>query len=400
MYTPTNDSDLRALFERWFNNKATPEEIDKLKQWYTEKDRQEELTGLLKDRWSVLEEEEQFTPVQLSELTERIFAASPPEPEEKTIPVPVWRRYSWVAAASVLLVLVAGAYWWLTSGNDNNAAIVHVDKQKQTDKASGQEGAILTLADGTQMILDSLGNGVIANQNGVQLLLKDGLLAYHTDGQSGNELMYNTVSTPNGRQFQLMLPDGSKIWLNAASSVTYPTAFKGNLREVKITGEVYFEVKQEADNPFIVQIANGSQIQVLGTSFNVNAYNDEAAIYTTLLSGSVQIKNNGTAPVVLKPGYQSRFVRKTGALEVRRANEEAVMAWKQGYFHFDEADIRTIMRQIERWYDVDVTFAQVPAKTFSGVIPRNVNVSQVFAILEATGNVHFKIEGNNVIVNK
>ncbi|PSL24966.1 FecR family protein [Chitinophaga ginsengisoli] len=326
---------------------------------------------------------EQFT-TQVHEL--------PPAPVR---PIYTYRR--WAAAAAVLLLLGTGAYFWYSRMPASRPIASNAQVRPLHDATPGVTGAVLTLDDGRQVELDSTGNGVIANQNGTKVLLRKGQLDYES-GSGSTGISYNTMTTPRGRQFKLVLPDGTKVWLNAASSLKYPTAFTGNERKVEITGEAYLEVAQHADKPFILTAANNVTIKVLGTSFNVNAYADENAVHTTLVTGSVQVAAVNGDAVTLQPGKEARLQKKTGKFSVLAADEEQVLAWKNGYFYFDRADIQTIMRQIARWYDVEVEYKEIPDKKFSGTIPRNVNASQVFKILELTGNVHFTIDGNKVIV--
>lgn len=328
----------------------------------------------------------------IEQLTARLHEL-PPAPVK---PIYIYRR--WAAAAAVLLLLGTGAYFWYRQTPASRPITSNITKRPLHDATPGLTGAVLTLDDGSEVVLDSTGNGVIANQNGTKVLLSKGQLDYKS-GTPAAGISYNTMTTPRGRQFKLVLPDGTKVWLNAASSLKYPTAFTGNERKVEITGEAYLEVAQDADKPFILSAANNVTVKVLGTSFNINAYADEAAIHTTLVSGSVRVATeNSNAALTLQAGKQATLQKRTGKLTLQPADEEQVLAWKNGYFYFDRADIQTIMRQVSRWYDVEVEYQEIPDKKFSGTIPRNVNASQVFKILELTGNVHFTIEGNKVVV--
>jgi ferric-dicitrate binding protein FerR (iron transport regulator) len=309
--------------------------------------------------------------------------------------IPLYRR--WQAAAAILLLLGTGAYLWFRD-TPVPKPLASVSRPLHNDAIPGQAGAILILDDGSQVMLDSTGNRIVATQNGTKVRLNNGQLDYEA-GSTAAKTSYNTMTTPRGRQFKLVLPDGTKVWLNAASTLRYPTTFTGNERRVEITGEAYLEVAQMANKPFRVQVADKALIQVLGTSFNVNAYADESTINTMLVAGSIQIATtNGGTAITLQPGKVARLQQSSGKITVQLADEEAILAWKDGYFHFDKADIQTIMRQIARWYDVEVEFKEIPDKKFSGTIPRNVNVSQVFKILELTGNIHFTITGNKVTV--
>jgi transmembrane sensor len=310
---------------------------------------------------------------------------------------PLYRQ--WWAAAAVLLILVTGGWFWLRNGRQHASVLVH----QRIDIAPGRQGAILTLADGTPMVLDSLGNGVIATQNGARVILKNGQLAYDGTGKTTGEITYNTMTTPKGRQFQLMLPDGTKVWLNAASSIQYPTVFSGKERVVQVTGEVYFEVVENMKMPFRVKTGKQQEIEVLGTYFNVNAYRDEADIRTTLLEGKVRVVTGGGSPSekILQPGQQA-LVRPDDplhtAIAVQAADIDKVMAWKNGVFNFEGASIREVMNQLERWYDITVIYEKgVPDIKFFGEISRNVNLTDLIDALKDVG-VHFKIEAGRRLV--
>jgi ferric-dicitrate binding protein FerR (iron transport regulator) len=212
----------------------------------------------------------------------------------------------------------------------------------------------------------------------------------------GSLISYNTLSTPRGGQYQLVLPDGSKVWLNASSSIHFPTAFAGHERNVELTGEAYFEIAKNKQKPFHVNV-NGMQVEVLGTHFNVNAYGDEGAIKTSLLEGSVKIKK-GNISGLLKPGQQGVLKKNSTDLEIKNADMNEAIAWKNGLFEFDGADIKSIMREIGRWYDVDVVYAgKVPDRRFEGKISRDAQLSDVLKIL-ALSNVKFSVEGKKIIV--
>jgi ferric-dicitrate binding protein FerR (iron transport regulator) len=275
------------------------------------------------------------------------------------------------------------------------------------DIPPGRDGAILTLADGRQVVLDSLGNGVIATQNGTQVELKNGELAYNKN--AGVVVpVYNNLTTPKGRQFQLKLPDGSRVWLNAASSIRYPTAFSGKDRRVAVTGEAYFEVAHDKTKPFIVDIPSttgepgGSSIEVLGTQFNINAYDNEQSIKTTLLEGSVKIVKRQTAngkenPVILKPGQQA--VLHDAQLTIHdHADIDKALAWKNGFFNFEDASLQEVMRQLERWYNIEVVYEKnIPDIRFGGKMSNDVSLSGLLRSLQEM-EVHFRVEGRKLIV--
>ncbi|MGN6417345.1 MAG: FecR family protein [Pseudobacter sp.] len=300
--------------------------------------------------------------------------------------------FRWVAAASVLAVLAGAAFWWKLSDRQEQVSVV-----TPSDIAPGTSGAILTLADGSRVVLDSLGNGLVATQSGTKVELEDGRLTYLPTASGEGAPAYNTMSTPKGRQFQLKLPDGTSVWLNAASSIQYPIAFTNGERRVLVTGEAYFEVAQDARKPFIVEVNNLTEVEVLGTHFNVNGYMDEGATIATLLQGAVKVTpvNEGIsaekgqarrhAGQVLRPGQQG-IVKSSGnhaQLLVQNADIEKVMAWKNGYFNFEGANIREVMKQLERWYDIKVVYENgVPDVMFFGEMSRNVNLAELISALQ------------------
>ncbi len=298
-----------------------------------------------------------------------------------------WIKY----AAAIIFIFGVGTYIW-TASKKNTQQPVAV--QQTIDIAPGKDGAILTLADGSQVVLDSLGNGVIALQNGSQVVIKNGELVYDVTGETKGEMAYNMMSTPKGRQYQVTLPDGTKVWLNAASSIRYPTVFTGKTRQVEIKGEVYFEVAKNIKMPFRVSVNESEMVEVLGTHFNVNAYENEATVNTTLLEGSVKVK--GTK---IKPGQQV-LVNQQSQQEINivDADIDKVMAWKNGLFNFEEATLEEIMRQVERWYDIEVVYQQyIPDIAITGKITRGVSLNDLLKNLGKMGMRH-KLEGRKLIV--
>jgi transmembrane sensor len=257
--------------------------------------------------------------------------------------------------------------------------------------------ATLTLSNGTRIILDDAANGDLAKQGNTKIVkLSGGQLAYQA-GEPDAGVLFNTMTTPRGGYYQLVLPDGSKVLLDAASSVRYPTAFAGKERSVEVTGEAYFEIAPNARQPFLIT-SNGMTVEVLGTEFNLMAYPDEDAIRTTLVSGSVRVIR-GTDRLQIRPGQQASWVRGAGAFSLSIPDMQQVLAWKRGEFRFQGLPISAIMRQIARWYDVDVEFrGPQPVNEFSGVIPRKKEVTELLAALELTDLVHFTIQKRKIIV--
>ena len=308
--------------------------------------------------------------------------------------------------AAACLVVIAGTAIYISTRVSNKRDIAKTPttiKTNTNDVQPGTEKAVLTLADGSKVILDNTTNGTIATQGNTVVIKEDGLLAYNVDkNKLQTETIYNILTTARGEEFRsLVLADGSKVWLNSVSSIRFPTAFIGKERNVEITGEAYFEVKHNPDIPFKVKIntpsGDGGEVQVFGTHFNVNAYVDEATINTTLLEGSVKVSKNSSA-VVLKPGQQAQLNNRDQIKLVENADMDAAVAWKNGMFSFNASNIKTVMQQISRWYDVDVVYAGDVKETFFVKMSRNTNVSNVFKILETTGGVHFDIDGKKITV--
>jgi ferric-dicitrate binding protein FerR (iron transport regulator) len=208
---------------------------------------------------------------------------------------------------------------------------------------------------------------------------------------------FHTLVTPRGGQYQLLLPDGSKVWLNAASSVRFPTSFSGKERHVELTGEAYFEIAKDASRPFRVDAPGGMQVEVLGTHFNIMSYTDENAINTTLLEGSVKVRE-GSVSSLLRPGEQASLNKASDGISVSNADVDETIAWKNGLFRFEGATIEAVMKQIARWYDVEVIYKGSVSKHFRGMISRSVDISQVIKMLELTSEVHFKIDGKTITV--
>ena len=303
--------------------------------------------------------------------------------------IAIMRR--WWAAAAVLLLLGAGLYFLIRPKPP-----VELAQRPDNIIHPGRAGAILTLADGSQVVLDSLKNGVITQQGGADVKLRNGQLLYNRGNGASSPLpAYNTVATSRGRQFQVMLPDGTIVWLNAASSLRYPVAFPEGERNVMITGEAYFEVAADARRPFTVKTDKGTAIEVLGTSFNVNAYTDELVLRATLLQGKIRVKAP-TGNQVLLPGQQA-MVAQSITIDPH-ANTARAIAWKNGIFNFQQASLEEVMRQIARWYDVEVVYEKnVPAITFGGEMGRDLELKDVLDFLQESG-VHFKLSGRKLTV--
>jgi len=310
------------------------------------------------------------------------------------------RKIGRVAAAVILVIsLSIAGYFIFNNRTPKEIAQKETQQPPANDLIPGGNKAILTLGSGQKIILNNAPNGQLAHQGNTTIIKADsGKLAYKVSGQAPAEIAYNTLTTPRGGQYQLTLPDGSRAWLNAASSIRYPTAFAANSRRVEITGEVYFEVKHDAAQPFTVAV-NGIEVHDLGTAFNIDAYNDESAIKTTLLQGSVRV-SQGSVSKVIRPGEQV-IVPDNGPLTIRtHVDVDGVIAWKNGLFSMDKTDIKTFMRMVSRWYDVDVEYeGALPGGTISGEAQRSLTFSQIKKVLQLT-DIHFRIEGKKLIVSR
>jgi ferric-dicitrate binding protein FerR (iron transport regulator) len=271
------------------------------------------------------------------------------------------------------------------------------------DIAPGSNKAILQLADSSSIVLNDTNTGMLAQQGNTKVLkLDNGQLTYNALPGHSSATLYNTVSTPRGGQYQVVLPDGSKVWLNAASSLRFPTAFAGKERNVTLSGEAYFEIAHNKSMPFKVRV-DELEVEVLGTHFNVMSYKNEAMTSTTLLEGAVRVSSlfatsDAGQGVVIRPGQQAGIRQHSSVFTVHEADIESVVAWKNGLFQFNGADMQTIMRQIERWFDVNVHYeGPIPEGHFSGTVGKNNSLLTVLRIFEESG-LKFKIEGKELTV--
>lgn len=322
-------------------------------------------------------------------MYKRLQAAIDRKPKLKLM---TWIRFS--AAAALLLI----SSWFVY---DN---IIHAPAALENQVAAvispGTNKAFLTLADGSTILLDEASNGLVANQGKTKITRnKSGQIVYHVAAAGtatyGKQLS-NRISTPRGAEAQILLPDGTKVWLNAESSIKFPTAFTGNTREVELSGEVYMEVAENKKSPFLA-LVGGTVVEVLGTHFNINAYGTQAGITTTLLEGSVKLKANGHE-AMLKPG-QEGVTTASGEPKVRAANLEDAVAWKNGLFVFQNESIYSIMHEVSRWYNVDVEYVgSMKGKEFEAKMDRSENITELLKNMELTGTIQFKIKGRRVIV--
>jgi transmembrane sensor len=315
-------------------------------------------------------------------------------------PAAITRKYpfakgSWAAAAAILVICSCGLFFYF-----NKPDVRSVRENALKEVVPGGDRAILTLSDGSSVDLSAGNNGKVAVQGNTTVSKeRTGLLAYARDERNAAATtVYNTLSTPRGGRYTVILQDGTKVWLNAASSIRFPTEFTAGQRKVEIKGEAYFEVAKNKSKPFVVASAD-QQVEVLGTHFNINSYEDEANVRTTLLEGMIRVKHEKQT-AILRPGQQS-VIDNNNPLAihvVKDADTEAVMAWQNGRFNFEDEDIKSVMRQLSRWYDVDVAYKHNNhAEHFSGTFPRSMKLQDVLRVIAFTG-VKFKIEGRTVII--
>jgi ferric-dicitrate binding protein FerR (iron transport regulator) len=403
---------LKELWEKYLGDqKMTAGEISQLKILVHDEHNQELLDQLLASLYSGKKQASPAAETNEKEAFEEVWAklqtaASAAIPQAAIVPLrPRWWKIA--AAALVLFTAGAGAYW--LSRSHTPTSIVQQYPPSNAAIQPGGNKAILTLADGSSISLNEAQNGTLAQQGSTQVVkLANGQLAYQVPGgTAATANLYNTIVTPRGGKYHITLPDGSQVWLNAASSLHYPTAFSGAAREVTLTGEAYFEIAENAAMPFRVRV-NNMQVDVLGTHFNVMAYTDEEAIHTTLMEGSVRVSNpTATNPTsanptsaILTPGQCASLYHHNGALKVQRhVNTEEAIAWKNDLIQFAGTDIRAAMRMIARWYDVEVEYkGNIPNAHFRGGLSSNAPVSQVLNMMQQTGEAHFEISGRKIIV--
>ena len=374
---------LRDLLSQYINKTITPADQSELSDFLNAPEHETQLELLIEEAW-----------IKSGEDREKVFSFPGEETEHRPMRVVYWQRW----AAAVLLLIIAGGAWWLLNKNRNpgKSPLVTATALKK-DVAPGTSKAMLTLADGSVIELDSALNGRLPQQGNVHLQARPGLLKYGKGNQTaGGNIAYNVLRTPKGGQYRLELPDGSRVWLNAASSLRFPTTFAGQERRVELNGEAYFEIAKNARQPFFVTV-NKASVAVLGTSFNIMAYTNEAAIKTTLLEGAVKVSQEA-ASSVLKPGEQSLLDANGKIQVIEKADIDLAVAWKNGFTSFKSADIKTIMRQVERWYDIEVVYnGPVPERSFTGDIPRDANLSELLRLLEIS-RIHFKMDRHKLIV--
>ncbi|WP_343304297.1 FecR domain-containing protein [Chitinophaga niabensis] len=374
---PYDPSRITYLLQRYTAKSCTKEELEELFAVIAAAENDDTLHQFMEAEFHRFNGEEAFPQID----TESVYASIVKKEPRRIFTLPR------VAAAAAVLLL---ATWWFTQQPKKSAPQI-VEQQKRPI-LPGSNKATLTLADGSTVTLDSTGNQVISRGD-TKISQQNGQLLYSSAGKTAEG--YNKLSTPRGGQFRVVLPDGTKVWLNSASSLRYPMAFTGKERIVELEGQGYFEVAQNAEQPFKVK-AHEMEVQVLGTHFDIMAYADENTVNTTLLEGAVQVKEGNTARL-LKPGQQA--ILKSHAFTVQEADVKRVIAWKNGLFVFNDMALPAILREVARWYDVEIVYETTPGtELYGGGLARNLHLSNVLTLLEGSGFNHFRVEGRKVIV--
>ncbi|HEX5025063.1 MAG TPA: FecR domain-containing protein [Agriterribacter sp.] len=393
------DQQLKELFRKYLENRCTPAQAEQVFQWLEADEHSSVQRQLINELMNSQYGRKDVDDTELNQVLERNADSIMQKIGEIEVFTVSPRKIAWWRlSAAVMAVIFSGtlAYLWFSFKDTHEQRPVAVQKKlHNSDIQPGRNKAVLILDSGKEVVLDEVKNGDVTQQGNSRIVKVDGRLAYHQEGNLGL-VVYNTIATPRGGQYQVVLADGSKVWLNAASSLRYPTSFPGKERVVELTGEGYFEVAKNAEQPFHVKV-NNMDVQVLGTHFNIMAYHDERNVKTTLLEGSVKI-NTGNNTALLEPGQQARL--QNASLTIAgNVDVEEVVAWKNGYFQFERnANLQQVMRQIARWYDVEITYeGNIPVRSFGGKISRDSNLSEVLKVLQLS-KIDFTIEGRKLIV--
>lgn len=382
------------LVSAFIRKEITPAETDELDEWVGESDHNVLLFEEMTDEKNIAQMMAVVLGVNADDAMERVNKKIAKQKKRS-------RKKKMLLVYSVAAMLGVIIFFMLITNNKKNVPAFVKTFPERNDIAPGSNKAVLTLSGGKKITLDTAENASPDLQDGGVIIKSDsGRLTYQQPFDIKNDaatLQYNTLTTPRGGQFQVMLPDGSKVWLNAVSSLKYPVAFKGNERLVELTGEGYFEVSKNPSKPFHVKV-NGADVKVLGTHFNINAYSDENKIKATLLEGSVNITvQHNTA--ILKPGQEAEWSAASKISVLDDIDTSDAISWKDGMFSFHRSDIKSIMRQVEKWYDVKVQFNAQIKNHFTATIERDVPVSKLLKLLEGTGDVHFTVQDKTIFVN-
>lgn len=385
---------LQQAIENYLADKASPEEQQLVNNWYYS----------FKDDIIEIPAEEYALREKIRERIHQRLQQTMQEPEQEAERRLFFTPRKIAAAVLILLGLAGGAYLLLPPRMPARQTAISQQQPPAANIIPGGNRAVLILAGGDSILLDNAGNGVLSRQGNTSVIkLNNGALAYKSASSATAQVAYNTIRTPRGGQYRVTLPDGTDVWLNSASSLRFPTVFTGGSREVTLNGEGYFEVKPFRDGkgkkiPFIVKVRNEMTVRVLGTKFNIMSYDDEAAVSTALLEGSVAA-SNGKDSVMIKPGERASLAYGQTRFKLGPADFKEILAWKNGEFRFREAGIKDIMRQLCRWYDVAVEYRGNTDKIrLSGLVPKTEDISQLLDAFQATGKVRFEVNGRKITV--
>jgi ferric-dicitrate binding protein FerR (iron transport regulator) len=385
--------DFEKLLDKYIAGEASLEEEQRLLNFYGSFQKKSEATEEINEivGESIFEKiQENILPDQLNQYSHKFYYLK-----------------SIFIAALILLFISTGLYFYTNRVISEPEQFAEIDVRN--DILPGYNKAILTLADGSKISLDDAANGLLASQGNIAITKTDnGQIVYEKNNVDKSKFMsnrsaINTIQTPKGGKYQIRLPDGSKVWLNSASTLSYPTTFAGNERKVQLKGEAYFEISPNKNVPFRVESEN-QIVEVLGTHFNINSYDDEDYVKTTLLEGSVKVilssnPNEVSKTRLLKPGEQSLTKSSQSGIRIENVDTEKAVAWKNGYFKFRNTPIKEIMREIERWYDVELVYeGKIPSDEFTGFISNDVKISAVLKIMEESGGVRFTVKGKKLKV--
>lgn len=381
------------LIFRYLQDELNDKERAMVEHWMALDEDNRELVEGFRNSEAVEEELALLSSSEKSKAWERIADLAGNEP--RVVRLRKRRRFSLSVAALALVCLAGGALFWLTSGNKAGKETAQAEK-KDSISPAGTGKTTLTLSDGSVIALNEVSDGALFEDSTARLVKSGGQLVYQDKaGNSGQLAAYNTISTAVGGMYRVVLPDKSKVWLNAASSLRYPTAFHDSIRLVELNGEAYFEVAKNSSQPFVVS-AGGTKVEVVGTHFNIMAYRDEKETRTTLLEGAVIVSDH-TGKKLMKPGQQA--ITNNG-IRLVNTDAEAAVAWRQGLFHFENAGIGLVMRQLARWYDIEVAYEKggTPEIHFTGIISRHTSLPEAIEMVNVSGDLQLEIQGRKVIV--
>lgn len=398
-----NNLRLTYLFDQFFHKRATPDEKQEFMELLAQPEYAEKIRELMDGAWQEFDAfEEVFRDVRSRTMLQDILGGEPAR-SAAIYRLPAKRGFFARRLAAATILVCAGLaalffFWGNNPATGEQVAATDIPVSESIKIIPGGEKAYLTLADGSMIVLDTAENGTVTTQGSSKVLKVDDRLVYEGMAAANTPPVYNMISTPRGGEYQIVLADGTRVWLNAASSLRFPIVFAGTERSVSLRGEAYFEVAKNTGKPFKVVLNNETEIEVLGTSFNVMAYDDEHAVKTTLVEGKVKISRSGQS-VQLLPSQQAVAEWEGTDITIGPADIEEAIAWKEGRFYFNNDNILSIMRKLSRWYNVEVYYSgPIPVGHYEGAIRRQAEINQVLEILELPGGIDFEINENKIMV--